>query len=155
MPGPRSSLPSLDDAIAFAKGVARVLSQMTGNPYGEPALSELRAGEEKSEEGFGNPVAFAHTVIDWYVQATGDFLYGTGEVSRESYNLALSSAAVARSACEYAGIGWWLAEPGISINGTVRHVHERGDQQREPLRQLLGADACVADEAEQLASGHC
>lgn len=36
MPGPRSSLPSLDDAIAFAKGVARVLSQMTGDPYGEP-----------------------------------------------------------------------------------------------------------------------
>jgi hypothetical protein len=73
MPGPRSSLPSLDDAIAFAKGVARALNQMTGDPYGEPALSELRAGEEKSEEGFGNPLAFAHTVIDWYVQATGDF----------------------------------------------------------------------------------
>jgi hypothetical protein len=115
MPEPRSSLPSLDDAVALAKDVARALSQMTGDPYGEPALSELRAGEEKSEEGLGNPVAFAHTVIDWYAQATGDFLYGTAEVSRESYNLALSSAAVARSACEYAGIGWWLAEPGISI----------------------------------------
>jgi hypothetical protein len=119
MPGPRSSLPSLDDAIAFAKGVARALSQMTGDPYGEPALSELRAGAEKSEEGLGNPVAFAHTVIDWYVQATGDFLYGTGEVSRESYNLALSSAAAARSACEYAGKGWWLAEPGIPIESRI------------------------------------
>jgi hypothetical protein len=116
MLGPRSSLPPLDEAIAFAKGVAAVLSQMTGDPYGEPALSELRAGEEMIEEGLGNPIAFAHTVIDWYVNATGDLLYGTGEVSRESFNLALSSAAVARSACEFAGIGWWLAEPGIPID---------------------------------------
>jgi hypothetical protein len=46
MPEPRSSLPSLDDAVAFARDVARALSQMTGDPYGEPALSELRAGEE-------------------------------------------------------------------------------------------------------------
>jgi hypothetical protein len=119
MPGPRSSLPPLDDAIRFAKGIASVLSQMTGDPYGEPALSELRAGEEMFEEGLGNPIAFAHTVIDLYVQATGDFLYGTGEVSRGSYNLALSSAAVARSACEYAGIGWWLAEPGISVDSRI------------------------------------
>ena len=43
MPGPTSSLPPLDDAVRFGKGVARVLSQMTGDPYGEPALSELRA----------------------------------------------------------------------------------------------------------------
>jgi hypothetical protein len=64
MRGPRSNLPSLDDAIALSKGVAGVLSQITGDPYGEPALSELRTGEEKSEEGLGNPVAFAHTVID-------------------------------------------------------------------------------------------
>jgi hypothetical protein len=119
MSEPRSSLPSLDDAVAFAKGVAAVLSQMTGDPYGEPSLGELRAGEEKSEEGLGNPIAFAHTVIDWYVQATGDFLYGTGEVSRGSYNLALSSAAVARSACEYAGKAWWLAEPGIPIDSRI------------------------------------
>jgi hypothetical protein len=96
-----------------------VLSQMTGDPYGEPALSELRAGKEMVEEGLGNPVAFAHTVIDLYVQATGDFLYGTGEVSRGSYNLALSSAAVARSACEYASIAWWLAEPGIPIDSRI------------------------------------
>ena len=94
MPGPRSSLPPLDDAVRFAKGVASVLSRMTGDPYGEPALSELRVGEEMTEEGLGNPIAFAHTVIDLYAQATGDFLYGTGEVSRGSYNLALSSAAV-------------------------------------------------------------
>jgi hypothetical protein len=119
MPGPRSRLPSLDDGVAFAKGVARVLSEITGDPYGEPALSELEAGKEKTEQWLGNPVAFAHTVIDWYAQATGDFLYGTGEVSRESYNLALSSAAVARSACEYAGIGWWLAEPGIEIESRI------------------------------------
>lgn len=119
MPGPISGLPSLDDAVAFAKAVARVLSEITGEPYGEPSLSELRAGEEMIEEGLGNPIAFAHTVIDYYAQATGDFLYGTGEVSRGSYNLALSSAAVARSACEYAGIGWWLAEPGIPINSRI------------------------------------
>jgi hypothetical protein len=46
MPGPRSRLPSLDEAVAFPKDVAGALSQMTGDPYGEPALSELRAGEE-------------------------------------------------------------------------------------------------------------
>jgi hypothetical protein len=119
MPRQRSSLPPVDEAVRFAKGVARVLSQMTGDPYGEPALSELRAGEEMVEEGQDNPVAFAHTVIDLYVQATGDFLYGTGEISRGSYNLTLSSAAVARSACEYAGIAWWLAEPGIPIDSRI------------------------------------
>lgn len=59
MPKPRASLPPLDDAVRFAKGVARVLSQMTGDPYGEPALSELRVGEEMIEEGLGNPIAFA------------------------------------------------------------------------------------------------
>jgi hypothetical protein len=119
MPRPRSSLPSLDNAIAFAKDVARALSQTTGDPYGEPALSELRAGEEKSEEG---SVTRWHSPILWSTgmpKPLGDFLYGTGEVSRESYDLALSSAAVARSACEYAGIGWWLAEPGIPINSRI------------------------------------
>jgi hypothetical protein len=122
MLGPRSSLPPLDEAIAFARGVAAVLSQMTGDPYGDPALSELRTGEEMAEEGLGNPMAFAHTAIDWYVNATGDLLYGTGEVSRESHNLALSSAAVARSACEFAGLGWWLAEPGISVYGRKARI---------------------------------
>ena len=53
MPRPRSRLPSLDDGVAFAKGVARVLSEITGDPYGEPALSELEAGKEKLSRGSG------------------------------------------------------------------------------------------------------
>jgi hypothetical protein len=148
MPEPRSSLPSLDDAVAFARDVARALSQMTGDPYGEPALSELRAGEEKSEEGLGNPVAFAHTVIDWYAQATGDFLYGTAEVSRESYNLALSSAAVARSTCEYAGIGWWLAEPGISINSRIARTAHLAITTHNTGKSLLDSSEIAQYEAD-------
>ena len=148
MRGARSNLPALDDAIAFSKGVAGALSQITGDPYGEPALSELRAGEEKSEEGLGNPVAFAHTVIDWYVQATGDFLYGTGEVSRESYNLALSSAAVARSACEYAGIGWWLAEPGISINSRIARTAHLAISTHNKGKSLLDSSEITQYEAD-------
>jgi hypothetical protein len=148
MPGPRSRLPSLDDGVAFAKGVARVLSQMTGEPYGEPALSELHAGEEKYEEGLGNPVAFAHTVIDWYVQAAGDFLYGTGEVSRESYDLALSSAAVARSACEYAGIGWWLAEPGIPVDSRIARTARLVITTHNEGKRLLDSSELAQYEAD-------
>jgi hypothetical protein len=148
MPGPRSRLPSLDDGVAFAKGVARVLSQMTGEPYGEPALSELHAGKEKYEEGLGNPVTFAHTVIDWYVQATGDFLYGTGEVSRESYDLALSSAAVARSACEYAGIGWWLAEPGIPVDSRIARTARLVITTHNEGKRLLDSSELAQYEAD-------
>jgi hypothetical protein len=151
MPGPRSSLPPLDDAVGFAKGVARVLSQMTGDPYGEPALSELRAGEEMIEEGLGNPIAFAHTVIDLYVQATGDFMYGTGEVSRGSYNLALSSAAVARSACEYAGIGWWLAEPGIPIDGRIARTARLVISTYNEGKSLLDSSELAQYEADNTA----
>jgi hypothetical protein len=148
MPGPRSHLPSLDDGVAFAKGVARVLSQMTGEPYGEPARSELHAGTEKYEEGLGNPVVFAHTVIDWYVQATGDFLYGTGEVSRESYDLALSSAAVARSACEYAGIGWWLAEPGIPVDSRIARTARLVITTHNEGKRLLDSSELAQYEAD-------
>ena len=154
MPGPRSRLPPLDDAVRFAKGVARVLSQMTGDPYGEPALSELRAGEEMIEEGLGNPIAFAHTVIDLYVQATGDFLYGTGEVSRGSYNLALSSAAVARSACEYAGIGWWLAEPGIPIDGRIARTARLVVSTYNEGKSLLDPSELAQYEADNTAWVH-
>lgn len=124
---------------------------MTGDPYGEPALSELRAGQEKSEEGRGNPVAFAHTVIDWYVQATGDFLYGTGEVSRESYNLAFSSAAVARSACEYAGIAWWLAEPGIPVDTRIARTARLVVTPHNEGKSLLDSSEIVPYEADSAA----
>jgi hypothetical protein len=65
-----------------------VIREFTGGNYGEPARGELIAGEDLAEEGLGNPVAFAHTVIDWYAVSTGDLLYGTAEVSRPDYNLA-------------------------------------------------------------------
>ena len=70
-------------------------------------------------DDLGNPSAFAHTVIDWFVLATGDFLHGAAEVTRDEHNLAFSSAAVARSAGEYASIGWWLADPSLSANDRI------------------------------------
>jgi len=108
-------LPPLDEAVELAQGVAGVFSHLTGGTYGEPARSECEAGETLVAEGLGNPVAFAHVVIDWYAGATGDLLHGAGEMSHDHYNLVFSSAALARSACEYAGIGWWLAEPGVPV----------------------------------------
>src|SRR5215211_5332909 len=114
-PGP----PSLDDAAAFTKALARELSQLSGDPYGEPSIGELQAGIAMEEEGLGNPAAFAHTTIDWYIQGTGDFLYGAGETSKDQYDLAFSSAAATRSACEYAGICWWLADPDISVERRI------------------------------------
>jgi hypothetical protein len=108
----------------------------------------LRAGEEKYEEGLGYPVAFAHTVIDWYVQATGDFLYGTGEVSRESYDLALSSAAVARSACEYAGIAWWLAEPGIPVDSRIARTARLVITTHNEGKRLLDSSELAQYEAD-------
>jgi hypothetical protein len=152
MQGPSPRLPPLDDAVAFAKGVARVLSEMTGDPYGEPALSELRAGEEMFEEGLGNPIAFAHKVIDWYANATGDLLYGTGEVSRESYNLAFSSAAVARSACEFAGIAWWLAEPGIPTRSRAARTAQLVIKNYNERKSLLDSSELAQYEADTLRS---
>src|SRR4029450_4633891 len=115
MPENEVHLPPVDFAVEHARQIAAVLGQLTGGDYGEPAHGELEAGEALIEEGLGNPVAFAHTVIDWYALATGDLLHGTAEVSRARHNVAFSSAAVARSACEYAQIVSWLAEPGVSV----------------------------------------
>lgn len=137
MSTPQPHLPSLDDAAALAKGVAAALSQMSGAPYGGPARAELIAGEGLVEAGLGNPVAFAHTVIDWYVQGTEDLLYGTGELSREQHDLALSSATVARSACEYAGIGYWLAEPDISVDRRIARTAHLVDRASREARGLL------------------
>jgi hypothetical protein len=114
--------PKLSDLVGLAKGIAAVLGQeLTGGDYGEPALSELRAGEDMPLIKFSksNPAVFAHTVIDWYVLATGDFLHGTAEVARERHNLTFSSAAVARSACEYASVGWWLADRSITVRDRI------------------------------------
>ncbi len=131
-------LPPLDEAVRFAQDVAGVFNQLTGGPYGEPAASECEAGESLAEAGLGNPVAFAHIAIDWYAGATGDLLHGAGEMSREHYNLVFSSAALARSACEYAGIGWWLAEPGVSINTRIaRTAWLVGKSLREARTLLL------------------
>jgi hypothetical protein len=115
-PGP----PSLDDVAAFTKGSRqRAESIVKVDPYGEPSIGELQAGIAMEEEGLGNPAAFAHTTIDWYIQGTGDFLYGAGETSKDQYDLAFSSAAATRSACEYAGICWWLADPDISVERRI------------------------------------
>jgi hypothetical protein len=116
---PASRRPSLDDAVRLTKDTATALSRVTGEPYGERARSELEVGEQQSEEGLGNPAAYAHLVIDSYAQATGDLLHGAAEISRGRHNLAFSSAAVARSAGEYAGIGWWLADPVISADTRI------------------------------------
>lgn len=89
------------------------------------------------EVGFGNPAAFAHTVIDWYALATGDLLYGAGEISRDSYNLAFSSAVLARSACEYAGIGLWLAELDIGVERRIARTARLVDSGVRKARELL------------------
>ena len=104
-----------DLVVGTAKGVASTIKDFTGgDDYGEPGHSELVLGEALAEPGLGNPAAFAHTVIDWYALATGDLLHGAAEISREGHNLAYSSAAVSRSACEYAQITRWLADSQIS-----------------------------------------
>jgi len=114
-----NELPSLDDAAGLAQGIARGMDELCEDPYGEPAATELERGQELYEQGFGNPVAFAYKSMESYARVAGDLLYGTGEVSRDRYGLGFSSAAVARSACEYAGIGWWLAEPRISVERRI------------------------------------
>jgi hypothetical protein len=119
---------SIEEAVGLAKGTTAIISQFTGSDYGEPARGELIAGESLAEEGLGNPAAFAHTMIDWYALSTGDLLHGTAEVSRKDHNLAFSPAAVARSACEYAQITSWLAEPNVSLETRIprtAHLYER------------------------------
>jgi hypothetical protein len=119
---------SIAEAVRLAKGTAALIGQFTGGDYGEPARGELNVGESLAEEKLGNPVAFAHTIIDWYALSTGDLLHGTAEVSREGHGLAFSPAAVARAACEYAQITSWLAEPDISLEvrmARTAHLCER------------------------------
>jgi hypothetical protein len=129
---------SIAEAVRLAKGTAALIGQFTGGDYGEPARRELNAGESLAEEGLGNPVAFAHTIIDWYALSTGDLLHGTAEVSREGHGLAFSPSAVVRAACEYAQITSWLAEPDISLEVRMagQHTSVRG-QSGNHVRILL------------------
>jgi hypothetical protein len=96
------------------------------------------------------------------VQATGDFLHGTAEVARNEHNLAFSSAAVARSACEYASIGWWLADPGISVDDriarTARVAYDsiqagKSLRNREERREYEAQNAPILDWAQKNLSG--
>jgi hypothetical protein len=132
--------PFLDDAAAFTKALARELSQLSGDPYGEPSIGELQAGIAMEEEGLGNPAAFAHTTIDWYIQGTGDFLYGAGETSKDQYDLAFSSAAATRSACEYAGICWWLADPDISVERRISRTADLVSRALDEAKSLLSSE---------------
>jgi hypothetical protein len=131
---------SIEEAVGLAKATAAVIGQFTGGDYGEPALGEVIAGENLAEEGLGNPVAFAHTVIDWYALSTGDLLHGTAEVSRAEHNLAFSSAAVARSACEYAQIASWLAEPGVSLEVRIARTAHLCERSIRESRKNLSAE---------------
>jgi hypothetical protein len=143
MPPRRSSQPvSLGKATDLAKDIAAMLGQLTGGEYGQPALAELEAGERLVDENLGNPVAFAHTVMDSYALAAGDLLYGASETARQKHNLAFSSGAVARAACEYAGLGWWLAEPGISVEARIARTARLVNKSLAEARGLL-------DSAEQ------
>jgi hypothetical protein len=140
---------SIEEAVGLAKATASVIRQFTGGDYGEPALGEVITGESLAEEGLGNPVAFAHTVIDWYALSTGDLLHGTAEVSRAEHNLAFSSAAIARSACEYAQIASWLAEPGVSLEVRIArsaHLYERSVRES---RKTLSAEEFAEYESQR------
>jgi hypothetical protein len=127
---------------------------ITGEPYGGIALAELKAGEELKTSAVGNPAVYAHTMIDLYVLATGDFLRGSAETTKSTHNLAFSSAATARSATEYASIGWWLADPGLTAeqriarsagvtfesikNGLKSRNAEQRTEYSEEMKPLLG-----------------
>jgi hypothetical protein len=139
---------SIADAADLAVGVAAVLGQLTGGEYGEPAAAELAAGEKLTVQGLGNPVAFAHLVMDWYARASGDLLRGTSETSRRAHNLAFSSAAVARSACEYAGLGWWLAEPGVSVEARIARTARLVDTSLREAKGLLDSSELSRFEAD-------
>jgi hypothetical protein len=139
MPENEVHLPPVDFAVEHARQIAAVRGQLTGGDYGEPAHGELEAGEALIEEGLGNPVAFAHTVIDWFALATGDLLHGTGEIARREHNLAFSSAALARTTCEYAGIAWWLAEPGVPVDVRIARTADLVDKSRLAARTFLDA----------------
>ncbi|MDQ3887253.1 MAG: hypothetical protein M3308_09690 [Actinomycetota bacterium] len=147
-------LPPLNEAVDLAQGVAGVFWQLTGDPYGEPARSECEVGQALTEEGLGNPAAFAHMIIDWYAGATGDLLHGAGEMTREQYNLIFSSAALARSACEYAGIGCWLAEPTVSLRIRIARTAWLIDKSFRDAKVLLppqGLRGFMEDNAPLLA----
>lgn len=140
---------SVKEAVRLAKATAAVIRRFTGGNYGEPALGEVVAGESLADEGLGNPVAFAHTIIDWYALATGDLLHGTAEVSRARHNVAFSSAAVARSACEYAQIVSWLAEPGVSVEVRMARTADLCERSIKESRKTLSAEEFAEYESQR------
>jgi hypothetical protein len=106
-----------------------------------------------AEDGLGNPVALAYKVIESLAMGAGDLLYGASLVSMRKYNLAISSATVARSACEYASTAWFLAEPGISAQRRVTRTAYVVTESLLRARVFLGReeqDQYEADNAQLL-----
>jgi len=112
--------PPLDTVVAHAQDVARVLNLLTGGEYAGLAADEVAEGGQRLWPVLGNDLAWVHRVIDVYTCAAGDLLHGTAQMSQSQYNLAFSPAPLARSACEYATIAWWIADPEASP--TVRRA---------------------------------
>lgn len=134
-----TSLPSDEELTEYAFDVASALTSVTGGIPAGQALAELERGKQLDEEGRHNPVAFAHFMMDTYLNVAGDFAHALGYTISPQTHLTFSPAVLARSACEYANRVWWLAGPELDVPGRVARaaavMHKSIDEQRSVLRQ--------------------
>ena len=99
------------------------MSEAARLPYGGIAAQEIEGHDERlSDENVQNPVKFAHEVIGSYLLAAGDFVSGLQHVVKSGPNLRFSSPSLARSACEYSAIAWWLGKPESSVTDRLGQV---------------------------------
>lgn len=113
-------MPSLDDAIELAAACSRTMSEVARAGFESAALADLRAVDERLGSGvFEDPASFAAEMAGRYLIGAGDLVCGLQYVAAPSTGLQISSAALARSACEHATRAWWLADPAATVEQRI------------------------------------
>jgi hypothetical protein len=115
-----TTLPPLDHTVRLAANAAVAMSEVARAEYSDAVLAEVQETDRRLGAGvFSDPARFAHQVANAYLLCAGDFVCGMQYVTTPRANLVFSSAALARSACEFANRAWWLADPDISVEQRI------------------------------------
>jgi hypothetical protein len=111
-----TALPPLEDAASLAGGGAAVaMSEVARARYSDAAMADLQKTDRRlGTDDFSDPALLAPRAAGTYLLGAGDFVHGMQYVTDPRANLIFSSSSLARSACEFANLASWLADPAIT-----------------------------------------
>jgi hypothetical protein len=108
-------LPPFEDLAEVVNAIALQSASVSNLPYGGQSRAEIETCDEAYSGGeVQNPVKFCHEIAGIYLQGAGDYLYGAAQRADPRFNLAFSSAALGRGACEFAAWSWWMQDDSIT-----------------------------------------